>query len=172
MHVNNTENDAVQMALTEAKDRISSMALVHEKLYKSKNLSNINLPDYVNDLVIHLLDNADVEVEPYINVEEIELNIETVIPLGLIFNELITNSIKYAFNWNDEKRINISITRADNKIEVSYKDNGPGLPEGFDIDNIESLGLNLVQILVLQLHGKLEVSNDNGATFKFEFYLG
>lgn len=169
LHLNNSDNDAVQMALTEAKDRISSMALVHEKLYQSKSLSNINLKEYVNDLIVYLLENSEEEIESLINVEEVELNIETIIPLGLIFNELVTNSIKYAFNWTDEKHIEINIKKNEDKLRIEYADNGPGLPEGFDIENIDSLGLNLVQILVLQLHGKLEVLNKDGAYFSFEF---
>ncbi|MCB0401288.1 MAG: tetratricopeptide repeat protein [Flavobacteriales bacterium] len=167
LHLNNTDNEAVQMALNEARDRINSMSLVHEKLYKSKSLSNINLKDYVSDLVVYLLDNFDEDVDQKIEIDELELDIETAIPLGLIFNELITNSMKYAFKKREGGKITIAIKKDGAGYEVHYADDGIGLPDHIDFDNLDSLGLNLVQILVLQLHGQLNVIRENGTAYSF-----
>jgi two-component sensor histidine kinase/Tfp pilus assembly protein PilF len=171
LHVNNTENTEVQIALSEAKDRISSMALVHEKLYRSTDLSKINMKDYISQLFDHLLDGTSLEVDSKIEVEDIFMDIDTTIPLGLIFNELITNSLKYAFSDNDSNQITIGITKELNKISVWYKDNGVGLPDDFDKDNLDSLGINLVQILVLQLHGNLEIKSEKGTQYFFDFRI-
>ena len=173
LHSNNSENEAVIKALGEAKDRVNSMALVHEKLYQSKSLSQIKMDEYISQLIMHLNDSFDDEIEfsSIINIENVYLDIETAIPLGLIFNELLTNSIKYAFNKKTGNTIEIMIKQVDKHIKVSYKDNGIGLPEDFDIEKLESLGLNLVQILVLQIHGELVLTIDNGTHFSFDFQL-
>lgn len=173
LHSNNSDNEAVKKALGEAKDRVGSMALVHEKLYQSKDLSQIKMDEYISQLIKHLKDSFDAEIEfsSVIKVENVFLNIETAIPLGLIFNELITNSIKYAFKGRIDNTIDIGIKRTGEKIEVAYKDNGVGLPKEFDLDNLETLGLNLVQILVLQIHGELSINTEKGASFTFDFIL-
>ncbi len=173
LHANNTDNEAVQKALGEAKDRVGSMALVHEKLYQSKDLTQIKMDEYISQLIMHLNDSFDAEVDfaSIIKIEKVYLDIETAIPLGLIFNELLTNSIKYAFKEKEGNTIEIIIRKTENRVEVEYKDNGIGLPKDFDIDNLDTLGLNLVQILVLQIHGELVVNTEKGTSFSFEFNL-
>jgi two-component sensor histidine kinase len=173
LHKNNTENEAVQDALSEAKDRVNSMSLVHEKLYKSADLTQININEYIGQLVTHLTDstNSNIEINSIVKANNIFMNIETAIPLGLILNELITNSIKYAFKEKGNNVIEIQLTKLENKIEVVYKDNGVGFPPDFDLDKVETLGLNLVQILVLQIHGELIMNNDNGPCFSFNIKL-
>ncbi|MBL4593508.1 MAG: sensor histidine kinase [Flavobacteriales bacterium] len=173
LHANNTDNEAVQKALGEAKDRVGSMALVHEKLYQSKDLTQIKMDEYISQLIEHLIASFDsqIDFESIIKIDNVYMDIETAVPLGLIFNELITNSIKYAFKQKANNAIEIEIKKVGDKIQVKYKDNGIGLPKDFDLDNLESLGLNLVQILVLQIHGELVVKIDNGTCFSFEFNL-
>jgi two-component system, sensor histidine kinase PdtaS len=173
LHANNSENEAVQKALGEAKDRIGSMSLVHEKLYQSKDLTKIKMDEYVSQLIMHLNDSFDSQIEfaSILKIENVYLDIETVIPLGLIFNELITNSIKYAFKGRTDNTIEIGIKKTDNKVEVKYRDNGIGLPQDFNLDNLDSLGLNLVQILVIQIQGTLAVNTDNGTRYSFDFKL-
>ncbi|PCJ28788.1 MAG: hypothetical protein COA97_00150 [Flavobacteriales bacterium] len=173
LHANNTDNEAVKKALGEAKDRVGSMALVHEKLYQSKDLTQIKMDEYISQLIMHLSDGFDIETEfaTILKIEDIYLSIETAVPLGLIFNELITNSLKYAFKKGANNSIEIEIKKIEDKIQVEYKDNGIGLPKNFDLDKLESLGLNLVQILVLQIQGELVVDTGKGACFRFEFSL-
>lgn len=173
LHSNNTDNEAVQKALGEARDRVRSMALVHEKLYQSTDLTQIKMDEYISQLIVHLKDsfNSKVDFSSIIKIDNVYLNIETAIPLGLIFNELITNSIKYAFKAGVNNAIEVIIIRKEDKVKVEYKDNGIGLPKDFDIDNLDSLGLNLVQILVLQIHGELAINNEKGASFSFDFTL-
>jgi two-component sensor histidine kinase len=173
LHKNNIENEEVQDALSEAKDRVDSMALVHEKLYKSADLTQININEYIGQLTKHLIDsiNSNVEINSEIKATNISMDIETAIPLGLILNELITNSIKYAFKQNGNNIIEIQLTKLENKIQVVYRDNGIGFPSDFDLDKVETLGLNLVQILVLQIHGELIMKNENGASFSFNINI-
>lgn len=173
LHANNTDNEAVKKALGEAKDRVSSMALVHEKLYQSKDLTQIKMDEYISQLLMHLSTGFDSKAtfSSIIKIDNVYLDIETAIPLGLIFNELITNSIKYAFVKDTGNTIEIIMKEKENRIAVSYRDNGVGLPKDFNLDTLESLGLNLVQILVLQIQGELAINQDNGTTFSFEFAM-
>ncbi len=171
LQANNNDNELVKLALHKAKDRVSSMALVHEKLYLSDDLSKINMADYTKQLVEYLIDNIDdrKEIQAIIKIDDIFLDVEKAIPLGLIFNELITNSMKYAFPKNLNNIIEIGIKKQAERIEVYYKDNGVGLAKDFNLDNLDSLGLNLVQILVIQIHGELKITNENGTLFSFHF---
>lgn len=173
LHADNTDNEAVKKALGEAKDRVGSMALVHEKLYQSDDLSRIKMDEYINQLTTHLLDGSDgkKEIKTIINVHDVYMNIETAVPLGLIFNELITNSLKYAFKEKVNNKIEIGITENNGEVDVIYKDNGIGLPDDFNLDNLDSLGLNLVQILVLQIHGELKIDTTKGTQYSFHFKL-
>ena len=173
LHANNSDNEAVKKALGEAKDRVGSMSLVHEKLYQSKDLTQIKMDEYISQLLMHLNSSFDDEKEfaSIIKIENVFLDIETAVPLGLIFNELITNSIKYAFKAKEGNKIEIEIKQTDSNIQVSYKDNGVGLPVDFDLDKLESLGLNLVQILVIQLQGELVIDSGDDTSFSFSFKL-
>jgi len=174
LHANNTDNVAVQNALNIAKERVGAMALVHEKLYLSNDLTKIDMKDYIEQLMSHLIHTIDdsIEITSKINIDNIFLDIDKAIPIGLIFNEWITNSIKYAFNRKSTNNvISISIHQKDDEILISYQDNGKGLPQNFNLDELDSLGLNLVQILVIQLHGKLHVENVNGTKFSFSIKL-
>ncbi|MBL4668916.1 MAG: tetratricopeptide repeat protein [Flavobacteriales bacterium] len=173
LHANNTDNKSVKKALGEAKDRIGSMALVHEKLYQSDDLTRIKMSEYVSQLIEYLIQSFDdnIDVEPVVTVDDFYMNIETAVPLGLIFNELITNSIKYAHTKEENPKIEISIKKEQDLIKVMYQDNGAGLPKDFDLEKLESLGLNLVQILVIQIHGELSIDVEKGACFSFDFKL-
>lgn len=160
--------------LNDAKNRIMSMALVHEKIYGSKDLSNVNLKSYIRDLASAILRSYQVDtikVVQIIEVDEMDLSIETVIPIGLILNELMTNTLKYAFPGNAQGEIRISAHLSENgQIQIIYGDNGIGFPAGFDLSKTHSLGLNLVSNLVRsQLQGRLRLKNDNGSEFIITF---
>lgn len=160
--------------LNDTKNRIMSMALVHEKLYVSGDLSNVNLKTYVDDLLCALLRSYKLENKKIVLVIEVDdmlLSIDTIMPLGLIITELTTNTLKYAFpgNCQGEIRISAHLTQND-EMEMSYSDNGIGFPADFDIEKADTLGLRLVYNLVTsQLQGHLTLKADEGPTFIIRF---
>ncbi|MBF0565343.1 MAG: PAS domain-containing protein [Nitrospirae bacterium] len=159
--------------LEDTKNRIYSMAMVHEKLYKAKNLSQVYLSDYIKDLACALMEshNADEEhVSLQVDVEMIPVSIETITPLGLVINELMTNALKHAFPDNRERRITITARLNEGEItELRFSDNGIGMPKNMNIRETESLGLTLVRTLVTQIDGELEMQTQNGTTFIIKF---
>jgi len=156
--------------LHEAQTRVKSIALVHEKLYRSEELSQINMQHYVDSLTRDLLATYNQQgVDLNLDLEEIKINIETAIPLGLIINELVSNSLKYAFKVKGEGKIDLSLKKYEGGYQLKVKDNGAGLPPTLDLDNPKTLGLQLVQSLVGQLDGQMEVNNGEGAEFKIQF---
>ena len=163
-----------------SQNRIKSMALIHENLYRGGNLSSINVKDYITELIDNLQYSFDVGTgEITINVEtsDLELNIDTAIPIGLIVNELISNCYKHAFNdGSDGGKIDVSNiidieigTLHDEKYFLKVKDNGIGLPENINIHETSTLGLQLVSMLVQQLKGSLELNREVGTEFYIVF---
>lgn len=157
--------------LESSKMRVKSMAMVHEKLYNSSSLSRINLADYIQSLVSDLFYQYDQEgyIKNIIDVEDIEFNIETAIPIGLIINELLSNSLKYAFPNGRKGEIYISLKLIDNNYKLVIKDNGIGIPEDLDFENLDSLGLQLVNNLVDQLDGYMKIDKTHGTKFIITF---
>ncbi len=158
----------------ESQDRIKSMALVHEKLYQTKSFADIDLKGYVKSLVTNLFRSYGTKPDKItlrIEVENVSLGLESAIPCGLIINELVSNSMKYAFPEEREGEIRValnSINKEETLLEVS--DNGVGMPEELDIRNTESMGLHLVTILSEnQLEGKIELSRVDGTKFYIKF---
>ncbi|MDA8091132.1 MAG: PAS domain S-box protein [Nitrospiraceae bacterium] len=166
-------NDKTMQMFNDTQNRIMSMAIVHEKLYKSKDLSNVNLKTYLNDLAGSLLESYKMsqKISLTIAAEDILLCIDVITPLGLIINELMTNSLKYAFPDGRKGEIRIDAHLASNgEMEVHFADNGAGFPEGFDLRNAKSLGLRLVRSLAeMQLGGKIELKSNKGAEFVIWF---
>lgn len=160
--------------IKDCQNRIASMALIHEKLYKSENLSKIDFKEYIEDLVSGLFESYGVgesKVALNINIENISLGVDFAIPCGLIINELVSNSLKYAFPDGMYGEINISLcSTGGGMIELLAGDNGAGIPEDLDFRKTESLGLHIVNILVEnQLHGKITLNKDKGTEFKIRF---
>jgi hypothetical protein len=159
--------------LRDSKNRIASIALVHEKLYRSEDLANIDFGQYIPDLITHLFDTYNVSsnsVELNINVENILLQIDTAIPCGLIVNELASNSLKYAFPANYKGIVQVEFyAGSDATMTLIVRDNGIGIPENFDLEATHSLGLTLVQGLVEQLEGTIELDRNRGTEFKITF---
>jgi PAS domain S-box-containing protein len=159
-------------AFEESKNRIYSMALIHEQLYRSLNFSNIQMKDYVQTLTRELIRAYRVfgRIEITAKVDNTSLGIDKAIPCGLILNELITNSIKYAFPEGSPGRIDVSLkTLKDSTHEIKVHDNGVGLSKYIDFENLESLGLHLVKVLTEQLDGSVEISGGKGTTFIIHF---
>lgn len=161
----------------ESQSRIKSIALLHEKLYQSKNLSQINFAEYVQQLAVNLFRAYGVNssaISLKIHVEDVFLDVNTAIPCGLIINELVSNCIKHAFPAGTSGEIWILLLRVpnhNNKLILSVRDNGVGFPKHIDFRLSESLGLQLVNTLVAQLKGNVEF-NCNGTTeFKINFIV-
>ncbi|MBZ0107740.1 MAG: HAMP domain-containing protein [Candidatus Scalindua rubra] len=158
----------------ESQDRIKAMALIHENLYRSKDLSNIDFNDYVKSLVNGLLLSYKMDTNKItlkINIKTFFFAIETAIPCGLIINELISNSLKYAFPEGRDGEINISLRSLDNdELEIIVSNDGVNFPNDLDFRDTESLGLRLVTNLAEnQLHGKIELNRSKGTEFKIRF---
>lgn len=157
----------------QGQNRIKSMALIHEKLYQSSDLAKIDFSSYVSMLAGHLYRSYAVDpgkVRMKINVEKVNLDIDTAIPCGLILNELISNSFKHAFKAHDEGEISILMRQfEDGTCLLEIRDNGVGLPQEIELEKIDSLGLQLVDILVNQINGKLEIDTGHGTGFRITF---
>ncbi|MEL7833122.1 PAS domain S-box protein [Fodinibius sp. Rm-B-1B1-1] len=167
MQVFNTEDEQLLAKLKESQARIQSIAMVHEKLYRSESFSEVAIDKYINDLLsmiegtmADLGKNIAVETE----MEPVFLTVGQAIPCGLLLNELITNCYKHAFNGRNEGKIRISLEHSNDQVALSVEDNGKGLPQNFDIENESSLGMTIVNTLKNQLNGSLEVESDDWGT--------
>jgi PAS domain S-box-containing protein len=160
--------------LHEMRNRIQTIALVHQKLYQSQNLSRVDLEEYITDLV-HLLANSYLaefsNVTFTLNLENVNVLIDTAVPLGLIINELISNSFKHSFPGNRAGNICVQLRKLEQEtIELIISDNGVGVPEGFDFMNNNTLGMQLFNtIAVDQLMGDIKIDSNNGLTFTIQF---
>lgn len=168
-----SESDAkVISAMNEGQSRVKTMALIHEKLYQYDNLSRINMHEYMEQLSAFLAQTyrSDKKIDIQIEAEDINLDIDVAVPLGLITNELLSNSLKYAFQEMDQGLIKIILSkREENGYKLTVSDTGKGISKELDIDKTKSLGLKLVRTLTRQISGKLSVATENGATFSIEF---
>jgi len=157
---------------TESQNRVRSMAIVHEKLYQSNNISKIDFAEYLHDLVTSLFYSYNIQPEKInieTDIENIFFDVDTCIPCGLIVNELLTNCVKHAFPDNERGHIYIGLHDDGGTYTLNVCDDGVGFPESIDHKNTDTLGLQLVTNLVNQLEGSLEVINNNGTTFKIKF---
>lgn len=157
----------------ESENRIQSIALIHEKMYQSTDLSSIDFTSYINSLIddiSHSYDTGQKDIKIQIDTGHFYLSIETVQPLGLIINELISNSLKYAFKGRNNGIITISLEELDSKyFKLTVSDNGIGLPEDLDFENSQTLGLLLVNNLVEQLEGTIRLIKNGGTIFEIIF---
>jgi len=156
----------------ESQSRIISMALIHEKLYQTGDLTRINLSEYANELIGDLFRSYSVNthlMKYQIESKNILLDINTAIPCGLIINELVTNSIKHAFPDNRSGEIKIDIQCHDGNCILKIADNGVGFPDDLDINDVKTLGLQLVTSLTKQLDGTIELDREGGTCFTIKF---
>jgi two-component sensor histidine kinase len=166
-------NDPRSIALfEECQNRILSMAMIHEKLYKSKDLANINVDNYIRTLAEGLIRSYSTDTPVNLKVEcSVEkIGIDTLMPLGLILNELISNSLKYAFTGRNDGKIIIRIyKKGTGRLEMLVSDNGAGLPADFSWENQNTLGVELVKTLTGQINGTIEITKNPGTAFKITF---
>ncbi|MBN1326525.1 MAG: PAS domain S-box protein [Candidatus Cloacimonetes bacterium] len=163
-----------QTIFQEIENKINSMALVHKKLFESKDLSHLNLKDYFATLINLLkksFDFPDKTIESYVRGVDVYVLIDIAIPLGLVLNELYTNSMKYAFANRKHGKIEIKLDQTDQgDLQIIFADDGVGLPEGFDLALNSNLGLDTIFDLVeKQLHGKFKIINENGLIYQLTF---
>lgn len=151
--------------------RIRSMSLIHEKLYKNDSISKLNVKEYLSELKAYILESyeTDTEIEFDLDVEEQMYDIDSLIPLGLIMNETISNSIKHAFNGNRSGKISVKMYSDDKFTYLFIDDNGKGSGKSMDQLKHESLGMELITDLTEQLDGKLTFSSQNGFSYHFIF---
>jgi len=159
-------------AFRKSQNRIRTMALVHEKLYQTKDLARIDFAEYIRDLTNYLLSAYGPgagAIALKINIEDISLSMDTALPCGMILNELITNSIKHAFPGGRGGEIFIELRSDSDNLILTVGDNGAGIPEDLDLPNAESLGLQLIDSFVEQLEGSVELNRKDGTELRITF---
>ncbi|MEQ8578540.1 MAG: PAS domain S-box protein [Balneola sp.] len=153
--------------------RIRSMALVHERLYQNETFSSIRMDEYINDLIENIqLKGYQKIKKPRLELETtpVSLSIEQAIPTGLLLNEVLVNAFKYGSDPLDPV-IKVNMSSLDGEVMIKVADNGPGLPNNFELEKPETLGFRLVSVLLKQLKASFVINNDNGASFTFRYKI-
>ena len=166
------KNDEALAAVNESKQRVQAMALIHQKLYQSDDLSAIKMPEYVHELVAYLDDSFDFrkKIRVDLEIESIALDLSYAIPIGLILNEAITNSIKYAFEGKENGRIQIVLRQViEGQFLLVIADNGIGLQVGVDPYKRDTMGMNLMQGLSEDIGGNFKITGNDGTRISIEF---
>jgi PAS domain S-box-containing protein len=167
---NNTE---IEEALLTSKNRIRTMTLIHENLYKSDNIAEVQFDIYLNDLINNIFETYrkyDHKINLTKNIEEIFVDADTAIYIGLILNELLTNSLKFAFHESKKGSINLELKMLEGKKrQLVVSDDGAGFPVGFNMNESKTLGLMLVNNLIDQMKGSLAITSNNGTSFRITF---
>ncbi|MDQ1276703.1 MAG: hypothetical protein QG610_2281, partial [Euryarchaeota archaeon] len=179
----NIKDSEVLGAFRESQDRVISMALIHEELYKGEEFETLNFSPYIKELTENLFETyslGDTRITLRMDLEEnLFFDMDTAVPLGMIVNELVSNSLKHAFTGRDKGEIRIKLCREESiefkkeesestSFTLKISDNGVGIPE-LEIENLDSLGMQLVTSLVDQLDGELELKRNNGTEFTIKF---
>ena len=154
-------------ALQEGQDRVQSMALIHQNLYQEHNLTGVDLKDYFKKLIRGLFESYNIrkdKIKLDMNIEDINLDVDTVIPIGLIVNELVSNCLKYAFPNNGTGEIHVSLKEVDERLQIIVSDNGVGIDEQIKETLGSSFGYRLIKVLKVQLKAALNIENNNGTT--------
>lgn len=156
----------------ESQSRAKSMALIHERMYESTDLKRIDFGDYIRTLCMEIyrsLVHHPEKIKLQMDLQPVKVDINTAIPCGLILNELVSNAMKHAFPNDLEGELNIKFYSKDEHLILSVKDNGIGFPQDIDFKNTKSLGLNIVNSLVGQIDGEIEMIRDDGTEFNITF---
>ena len=173
LQADGSEDETVREVLRDVIYRVRSMALVHEKLYQSADLARIDFAEYARSLLSYLWrahGAAAAAVRLTLDLAPVSLTVDTAIPCGLILNELAGNALKHAFRGRSDGEVTVSLQEtADGRICLRVRDNGVGLPAGFDWRQARSLGLRLVQMLAGQLDGAVDVRGEEGTVFEIVF---
>lgn len=168
-HINDQET---VFQLNECQDRIKSMSYIHESLYQTNDIELIDFSTYIPKLVnslMHTYGKSHQQVKIVYDLDLVELNIDNSIPCGLIINELVSNVFKYGIPEKSKGILTFILKCKNNEVLLSISDNGQGMPPNFDINNSNSLGLQLVNALINQLEGEVKISNQNGLSYQITF---
>jgi Signal transduction histidine kinase len=166
------EEEETVNILIESQNRIKTMAMIHEKLYQSPNLTSINFKEYTEKLVKDLFysyGNKIGVIKTSFHMEDVKIGLDTAIPCGLIMNELVTNSLKYAFPDDRTGTITIEFQSEGNYFVLKVSDDGVGVPSDIKLENRDTLGFQLVTSLVKQLDGTVQLDGVNGTSFTIKF---
>ncbi|MDK2939419.1 MAG: hypothetical protein PWQ51_1583 [Methanolobus sp.] len=168
----NFEQQDVIEAFLDSRNRVRSMALIHEELYQSKDMTSVDFSDYTKKLMNYLsrsCEDGKKDIKLVSKIEGVYLNVDTAVPLGMIINELVSNSLKHAFSEMKEGEISVELNVIKNDFLLKIKDNGIGISPDIDFRNTESLGLQLVTTLVDQIDGTIELNSIHGTEFIINF---
>jgi PAS domain S-box-containing protein len=169
-----TEDEKLKTVLKESQNRIFTMALIHEDIYQSESFTDLNLKDYIMNLCSNIRSafcSDDKKVEIKYNLININLEIDNIIPLGLLINEIITNAFKYAFQNEVSGIVGVNLRKENDIVFLEIYDNGPGLSNESKFENSKTLGFQIIKSLVTQINGKLDYHNNNGAHFLISFKI-
>jgi len=173
LQMDSTDNKGAREVLQDSQSRIQSVALIHQKLYQLDSTDEVQLDIYLKDLVeaIHgtFAEYTDA-VDLKFDMDSAALDVEKVIPCGLLINELVVNAFKHAFSKSSAGVLKVTLEQENGQIELSVADNGPGLPADFSMNNSDSLGTMLIETFASKLEAETEIlENDNGTEFAFRF---
>lgn len=158
--------------LRESQNRVKSMSYIHEILYRSKDFSEVNFTDYINNLtnsILHTFLSINKDIFLELDLNNVKLNLDQAIPCGLIINEIVTNAMKYAFKGIENPTLSVKLYNKNNTIYIHIDDNGIGLPDDFKVEESDSLGLQLVYTLIDQIDGSIKVNVQNGTKYLITF---
>lgn len=165
-------NDEDKALFLDSQNRVKTMALIHEKLYGSSNFSEVDLKPYLRTLVGQLQRSYQQDgqyISTVVQVGDVSLSITQAIPCGLLCNEIYSNALKHAFIGRTRGRIEISLSQQNNEISLIISDDGIGYTQTRNTEDLDSLGLRLIESLVSQLHGTLNITSEEGTTFTITF---
>jgi len=175
LQVYNTSSEEAIDVLTNSQMRVNSIALIHEKLYQNKNLSEICFEQYLKDLtdaILASMGSSQTDIDISMNIDPVSLTVNQAIPCGLILNEIITNAFKHAYPEKEKGNITINLNRRGDDIYLYVVDDGIGIPDEIDLEDPKSLGIKLIHTLSTQLNAEAEFSNQNpGTKFALQFTL-
>jgi two-component sensor histidine kinase len=166
------ENEETKKVLRDSQSRLKSMALVHDKLYRTSTLTDIEMSQYITELVKSLrntFSGPDQDIDLEFSFDDISLDIDQAVPCGLLINEIIVNAFKHAFKHKKSGIIKISLKRINGTAKLVIADNGEGIPKDLNIKESSSLGMMLIDTFKSQLEATMEITNTNGTRFSISF---
>ncbi len=167
-----TQDKNYENLLKESKHRVQSMAFIHQNLYESAGMNMVDMPNYIQHLMDHLVtayQKYDEQITIDVNVDPIQLHMDTVVSIGMIINELVTNSMKYAFSMIKRGAIMVSLKDVGSNLRLVVEDNGMGLPEQFNFQTSQSFGYKMVRAFVQKLKGSISIDRDKGTRVCIDF---
>lgn len=168
------QNDNLaKVHLQNAASRVQSMVVLYDKLYKSDNSNSLSIKLYLPSLIKEIIElfPSTYDIEILTQIEDIILNSKILSSIGILINELITNTMKYAFSNQTKGIISVTATKRDELVRIIYQDNGKGIPANIDFDNTSGFGLQLIKLLSDQMHGSIKIERENGTRFILEFEI-